>query len=603
GAWVGGGGGGAGAPAAGGAHLGDRLPAYMVPAAMVLLERLPLTPNGKVDRRALPAPAREGERAYAAPRTPVEEILAQIWAEVLEVERVGVHEGFFELGGHSLLATRVVSRVREAFGAEVPLRALFEAPTVAGLGERVQAALASGEAARPLPLRRVLREGEMAPSFGQERLWEVFRSRPGSAAFNLHYALRLGGRLRERALERALDELVRRHEALRTTFRASGGRVVQVIHPAAPVPLPEVDLGGLPEAAREGAVQALAAEEAARAFDLERGPLLRAVRVRLGEEDGAVLFTLHHVVSDGWSTGVLVRELSALYEAYGAGREPELPEPEVQYADYAAWQREWLRGEVLEGQLAYWRGRLEGAPRLLALPTDRPRRPGGSDRAAARGLRLPGEVSRALRSLARAEGCTLYMALLAGWQALLGRYSGQAEVVVGTPIAGRTQREVEGLIGFFTNTLVLRTDLSGGPSFRELLGRVREVALGAYGHQEFPYARLVRALRPESGAEEMPLFQVVFELEHARAARETLRLGRVETAPLRRSPGERGRLRSELRLTMREEGEEIGGTLAYRTELYEAERIGRMVGDYEALLAGAAADPDRPLPELFLPGG
>ncbi|MFL5385473.1 MAG: amino acid adenylation domain-containing protein [Longimicrobiaceae bacterium] len=583
------------------AHLRARLPEHMVPGAFVVLAALPLTPGGKVDRGALPAPRWEPGEAYVPPRTPAEEILAGIWAEVLGVERVGVHDSFFELGGHSLLATRVLSRVRRAFGAEVPLRALFEHPTVAGLGERVQAALASGGGARPLPLRRVPREGAPPASFGQERLWMAFRANPADTSFNLHYGLRLRGELDARALERALTGLVRRHEALRTTLRDHGGRVVQVIHPAGPLPLREVDVSGRSAAARERAVQALAADERARPFDLERGPLLRALLVRAGERESALLLTLHHVVTDGWSTGVLMRELSALYQAYAAGREPALPEPELQYADYAAWQRTGLSGEILDRQLAWWTARLAGAPRRLALPTDRPRLPGARGWAAERPFELGEALAHALRSLARREGCTLYMALLAAFQALLSRAGGQEDVCVGTPIAGRTQREVEGLVGFFTNTLVIRIDLSGAPGFRVLLQRVREATLGAYGHQDLPFALLAAALRPECGAEEMPLFQAVFELEHARAAHESLRLPGVEVSRLPRSPLEKTTLRSELRLTMLEDGERIGGRLRYRAERFDPETIDRMIRGYLALLEGAVADPDRPLAELDLP--
>ncbi|HST59411.1 MAG TPA: condensation domain-containing protein, partial [Longimicrobium sp.] len=393
---------------------------------------------------------------------------------------------------------------------------------------------------------------------------------------------------------RALTELVRRHETLRTTFAVEDGRVVQVIHPPVPLRLATADLRGTYAAAHDEAVQALAAEQAGHPFDLQRGPLLRTLLVRTGEDEHAFLFTLHHVVTDGWSTGVLVRELSALYAAYAAGRAPELPEPEVQYADYAAWQRAWFTGPVLDEQLAYWTAQLAGAPRL-ALPTDRPRVPGARGWSSARSFGLGAELSDAVRALARREGATLYMALLAAFQALLGRASGQDDVSVGTPIAGRMQRETEGLIGFFTNTLVIRTDLGGAPDFRALLRRVRETALAAYGHQDFPFARLVTALRPEGTAEEMPLFQVVFELEHARGAGETLRLPEVEVSPLLRSPLEKRTLRSELRLTMMDDGTRIGGTLSYRTELFDAATVEGMIHGYLALLRDVAADPDRPL--------
>ncbi|HEX7243495.1 MAG TPA: condensation domain-containing protein, partial [Longimicrobiaceae bacterium] len=463
------------------AHLSARLPEHMVPGAFVVLDRLPLSANGKVDRRALPAPEREAAAVYVAPRTATEEVLSGIWAEVLGTARVGVEDGFFDLGGHSLLATQVVSRARQAFGAEVPLRALFEAPTVAALAERIEILRGSGAAVAP-PVERVPREGPLPLSFAQQRLWVVDRLEPGSAAYNMPYALRLRGGLDAAALRAALDALVRRHEALRTVFAGSDGGPVQVIGPPAPVPLQVVDLRDAPDALREAG--RLAAEEALRPFDLERGPLLRSTLLRLDEEDHVLCFTLHHVVSDGWSIEVLVREVSALY----AG-EP-LPELPVQYADYAVWQRGWLSGGTLEAQLGYWREQLAGAPPLLEIPVDHPRAQGQSPRAAGHRFVLPPALSQGLRELARREGATLFMTVLAGWQALLGRYAGQEDVVVGSPVAGRNRREVEGLIGFFVNLLVLRVDLSGDPAWAELLGRVRETALGAYDHQELPFERL-----------------------------------------------------------------------------------------------------------------
>ncbi|HEU4562106.1 MAG TPA: condensation domain-containing protein, partial [Longimicrobium sp.] len=378
------------------------------------------------------------------------------------------------------------------------------------------------------------------------------------------------------------------------TFHERGGRAVQVIHPAGPVLLRQVDVSGLPEAACEEAVASLGAEETHRPFDLERGPLFRAVLARMGGGDFALFLTLHHIVTDGWSTGVLMREISTLYAALAKGDDSPLPGLEVQYADYAAWQRAWLTGEVLERQLGYWRGRLAGAP-ALDLRTDRPRSPARGDQADGRSFHLPDELSAVLRELSRREGCTVYMTLLAGFQALLSRHAGHDNVSVGTPVAGRVRRELENLIGFFSNTLVIRTDLSGAPGFRALLARVREAVLGAFAHQDFPFARLVSALRPECGPGEMPLFQVVFELDHARAQPERLRIPSVELAPLGRLPGDRRTLRSEMRLTMTDDGTRIGGTLAYRTALFDPATIERMIGEYLALLQAAAADPDQPV--------
>ena len=352
-------------------------------------------------------------------------------------------------------------------------------------------------------------------SFAQERLWFIDRLEPGSAVYNIPVAWRLDGALDEAALERALGEIVRRHEALRTTFREVDGSPVQVIAPFGGFTLPVEDLSGLGEADREVEARRRATEEAMRPFDLAAGPLFRAALLRLGEESHVLLLSMHHIVSDGWSMGVLFRELSALYAAYREGRESPLPELAVQYADYAVWQREHLRGERLERQLSYWRERLAGAPELLELPTDHPRPAVQTYRGASERIELPGELLERLRALGRSEGATLYMVVLSAFQVLLSKYSGSEDIVVGSPIAGRTRDEVAGLIGFFVNTLVLRTDLGGDPSFREVLRRVREVTLGAYEHQELPFEKLVAELQPERSLSHSPLFQVSFSLDDA----------------------------------------------------------------------------------------
>ncbi|HEX7240318.1 MAG TPA: condensation domain-containing protein, partial [Longimicrobiaceae bacterium] len=486
------------------AHASARLPEYMVPSAVVVLDRFPLTPGGKTDRRALPAPEAPVGEAYRAPRTPTEEIVAGIWAEVLGTGRVGAHDDFFELGGHSLLAARVASRVRESLGVEPPLRALFEAPTVEALAARVDALLSGGEREEAPPLVPVPRDGPLPLSFAQRRLWLVDRLQPGSPAYNMPFALRLRGALEPALLERALAVVVRRHEALRTVFAAVDGEPAQTALEAVPAAVPVADLRGLPDAGAEALRRA--EEEALRPFDLAAGPLLRSMLLRLADDEWALLFTLHHAVGDGWSMELLVREVSEAYGALMEGREPRLPHLPVQYADYAVWQRSWLTGEVLERQLGWWRERLAGAPPLLELPTDRPRPTVQGPRGGSVPLVLAPDVAAALRALARREGATPFMALLAAWQLLLGRYAGQDDVVVGTPVAGRTRVETEPLIGFFVNTLALRGDLSGGPGFREVLGRAREATLGAFGHQDVPFERLVEELAPERSLAHSPLF-------------------------------------------------------------------------------------------------
>ena len=502
-------------------HLAAALPEPMIPAVFVPLERLPLTANGKVDRRALPAPDPAANRAqgYLAPSGPVEEVLAAACAELLGIGRVGMGDNFFALGGHSLLATRLVARLRQAFGIAPPLRAVFEAPTLAALAEWIgrhpeaHPEIAPGFSPIPAPLPARLPERETVPaSFAQERLWFLDRMEPGNPAFNMGSALRLRGRLEPRTLERALNEIVRRHEALRTTFAEAGGRPMQRVAPRLAVPLPVVDLSALPEGAREPAAARATRSSLAAPFDLEAGPLVRAALLRLAPDHHLFPLSFHHIVSDGWSTGVMGRELLVLYETFAAGRPSPLPPLPIQYGDYARRQREELRGEALEAQLAYWRGKLGGTLEPLELPTDRPRPPVQTFRGGTLWTEVPGEVAEALRRLAREEKGSLFMVLLAALQLLLARLSGQEDVVVGSPIAGRPRVETEELIGLFLNTLALRTDLAGDPTFRELLARVRETTLGAYAHQEVPFEALLAELRPARDLSRTPVFQVLLNM-------------------------------------------------------------------------------------------
>ncbi|HLL45115.1 MAG TPA: amino acid adenylation domain-containing protein, partial [Longimicrobiaceae bacterium] len=420
-------------------HARATLPEYMVPSALVVLDALPLTRNGKLDRRALPAPAWETDGRFVAPRTPVEEILAGIWAEALGTERVGAHDDFFALGGHSLAATRVLSRVAKTLGTEVQLRVLFEAPTLAGFAARVAAARVHDAGAGLPAIARVARQDALPLSFAQERLWFVEQLRPGGSTYAMASRVRLGGALDAEALRRALEEIVRRHEALRTVFVAVEGRPEQVVLPAERLELEPEDLSALPEAERVAELDRRVRQTALAPFDLERGPLFRVRLLRLAPDEHLLFVGMHHVVSDGWSMGVLFGEMSALYPAFLAGGESPLAPPPVQYADYAAWQRAWLAGEPLERQLGWWRERLAGAPRVLELPTDRPRPPVQSGRGALHPVALPAELADGLRALARREGATLFMTLLAGFQALLAKYSGQDDLLVGTPVAGRTR--------------------------------------------------------------------------------------------------------------------------------------------------------------------
>jgi amino acid adenylation domain-containing protein len=470
--------------------LTARLPDYMVPAAYVQLDELPLTPNGKLDRRALPTPSDTafGAHAYVAPEGELESTVAAIWSELLGVQRIGRNDNFFAMGGHSLLAVQVSSRIRTRLGCEVPLVELFGHPTLAGFAQRVAAAHAS---ALP-PIVPTPREGALPLSFAQQRLWFLAQLDARAAgAYVILGGVRMKGALDIAALHAALNQIVVRHEALRTYFGSVDGAPVQIIAPPREgLALPQADLSGHSNA--EAELEGLAAEEASASFDLTRGPLIRARLIRLASDDHALLVTMHHIVSDGWSMGVLVNEFSALYAAFSQGQHDPLPTLPIQYADYAVWQRRWITGEVLQRQLAFWRDHLSGAPALLELPTDRPR-PGMQDYVGTSfGFQLDPELSSNLKALSRRHGTTLFMTLLAAWAALLARLSGQSDVVIGTPIANRGRAEIEPLIGFFVNTQALRVDLSGSPTVAELLAQVRATALAAQEHQDIPSSRWSR---------------------------------------------------------------------------------------------------------------
>jgi amino acid adenylation domain-containing protein len=578
------------------AHLSRNLPAYMLPAALVGMERLPLTAVGKLDVRALPAPELASvAEAYVAPRTPVEAVLAELWAAVLGAGRVGATDGFFALGGHSLLAIRVVARIREVLGVELPLRALFEGPTVAEVADAVES-LRRAEPALASPIVPVGRDRPLPLSFAQERLWFLDRLQPGSAVYNVSTAMRLRGVLDARALERALGEVVRRHEALRTTFAEMDGAPVQVIAPFAGFALPVDDLAPLDDADREAEVRRRATAASAEPFDLAMGPLFRARLLRLGDQDHVLLIGMHHVASDGWSLGVLFRELSALYGAYGNGEPSPLAELAVQYADFAAWQRARLHHAALERELGWWRARLAGAPALLALPTDHPRPAEQSFRGAHERVGVSAALLERLRALGRAEGATLFMVLLGAWQVLLARYAATDDVVVGTAAAGRERRETEGLIGFFVNTLALRTDLAGDPPFRELLRRVRETTLGAFEHQEVPFERLVGELQPERSLSHAPVVQVAFALDQGESGAPAFAGLRAEGVG-----ADAGTTKLDLTLSLgtRPEGG-LRGALSYATALFLPETIRRMAAHLGRVLEQLAADPDVRLSRIGL---
>ena len=567
----------------------ERLPEYMVPVAWVEMARLPLSPNGKVDRKNLPAPEYtrpELAGEYQGARSPAEEVMASIWAEVLRLDQVGIHDQFFELGGHSLLATQVVSRVRHAFQVELPLRALFEAPTVAGLAERVEQMQREQQGLLIPPILALPRTAPLPLSFAQQRLWFLDQLDPNNSRYNVPYIVRMTGRLRAEVLEKSLNEIVRRHETLRTSFQMVDEELVQIISPTLILPLRFEDLSALSQADRETEARRRAAEEVSKPFDLSVAPLLRAKLLRLADDDHVLILNTHHVISDRWSLGVLSHELAALYVAFAAGQPSPLPELPVQYADYAIWQREFLSGETLERQLAYWKQHLAGAPASLDLPTDRPRPPVQTYRGARETVILPLELLDSIRQLSRNEGATLFMTLLAAFDVLLARYCGQQDVVVGTPIAGRNRAEVERLIGFFVNTLVMRTDLSGNPSFRELLARVREAAMGAYAHQDLPFEKLVEEIKPDRDLSRNAVFQVMFILQNVPTAGQ--RIGDIRATPFGAgAPSSK----FDISLIASEMPDGLRVSAIYNPDLFEAETIQRMLGHYQCLLEAAVATP------------
>ncbi len=580
------------------AHLRRELPEYMVPGVLVLLESLPLTPSGKLDRRALPDVDGQsaGGTEYEAARTPVEEVLCGIWAEVLRVDRVGINDDFFALGGHSLLATQAMSRIKRAFNIDLPLRTMFEASTVAALAERVALELLVSEGLESRsPIKRVSREGNLAVSFAQQRLWFIDQLEPGGSAYNLPTGVRLRGQLDVDALEATFNEIVRRHESLRTTFTVRDGQPVQVIGPAMPVELPLIDLSEWPEAEREQETARLVQAEAQRPFDLATGPMLRTTLLRLSPQEHIVLLTMHHIVGDGWSMGVLVNEVAALYRAFLAGEESPLAELSIQYADYAAWQREWLQGEVLERQLNYWKEQLTGTPALLELPADYARPAVQSFRGASESFTLSAELTSGLLQLSRREGVTLYMTLLAAFQTLLHRYSGQEEICVGSPIANRTSVETEALIGFFINNLVLRGRFTNQLTFQELLQQSREVTLGAYAHQDLPFERLVEELQPERSLSHTPLFQVTFSMQNAyvgNLALPNLTLSEVNEIT--------DTVKYDLSLLIMEAEGCLHGTIVYNRDLFAAPRMQRMVNHFSTLLREVVADVTCPVSRFQL---
>lgn len=581
------------------AELGDflaaHLPAHLIPTAFVTVKTLPRLADGRIDRQAVaetvasidtPKPASE---PYLEPRNDIETALVQIWMETLGTDRIGIKDNFFRLGGHSLLATQAVARISDAFNIDLQLQRLFESPTVEQLAQVIEPLARADFKPEIMSIKRVPRNQPLPLSFAQQRLWFLDQFEPDSAFYNIAIPIRWPGPVDANALEAAFNDLIERHETLRTTFAIVDAEPVQVIAPSYQLSLVVHDLRNLPAEERMGRAQTLAAIEAQRPFNLKSGPVLRAELVKTDDADHILLFTIHHIAADGWSTEVLFRELFQLYEARRNGRSADLPELVVQYADFACWQRKRLTGALLEKQLAYWKRQLQDAPALLELPTDRPRPRVQMFRGGMYMFSMPGSVLETVRDIAQQEQTTLFTVLLAALDVLLYRYTGREDLVVGSPIANRTRPELESLIGFFANTLVLRTQVSGRMTFRELVSQVREITVGAYAHQDIPFEKLVEEFQPERNLAYNPLFQIMFALQNT---------GRPLVAPS--SPQEEsitvvgaGVAKFDLTLFVSETTNGLRAGIEYNSDLFDTSTIARFASHYEALMQSISNDPDR----------
>ncbi len=561
--------------------LRAKLPDYMVPTAFVLLDTFPLTPNGKIDRRALPVPDLQSQGEYIAPRNPIEEKIAQIWAEVLKLERVSIEDNFFELGGHSLLATQVISRCQEAFEIALPLRYLFESPTIAQLSAVILKELQTGLGLKLPSIVPVNREDDIPLSWAQERLWFVNQLEGESGAYTIDLTMRLRGNLNIKALEKAFQAIIQRHEPLRTQFKLKDNQPIQAIASNVNFTLPVVQSQPLQ-------VEQLLIEAASEPFDLANGSVLRVKLWQVKTDEYVLLLAIHHIAADGWSVGVLIDELSAYYRSFCTGTKADLPDLSIQYADFALWQRQWLTNEVLDRQLSYWKQQLTGVPLLHQLPTDRPRPAIQSFRGGTERLQLDSQLTQQLKKLSQESGSTLFMTLLAGFAVLLSRYSQQTDVVIGSPIANRNRTEIEGLIGFFVNSLVLRFDLSQDPTFEDFLAQVRQTTQDAYDHQDLPFEMLVEKLQIERHLDRNPLTQIVFALQNAPSSPWDLPGVNIEEIPSGLDS-----VRVDLEVYLWDAPEGLGGFCSYNRDLFAAETIVRMMNHFKNLLAAIVENPQQ----------
>jgi amino acid adenylation domain-containing protein/FkbM family methyltransferase len=568
-------------------YLKEHLPHYMIPSAFSLLERLPLTPNGKIDRQALqPADNQIGvvSSDIVMPRTRTEKALAAIWSELLKVETIGVDDDFFDLGGHSLMAIRATSRIRDIFEVDLQTQTLFDNPTIASLAKLLTDLTGTHGSIQRIGKRKG--NGSCALSFAQEQLWFMDQLVAGSPVYNIVDVIRFDGHYNFGAMHQALNELVARHQSLRTAFQVSQGQPVQMILSKLIVGLPECDLSILPEDERENAWRQLVHEQSRRAFNLSSAPLFRVMMTHLSPHEHRLLLTIHHIIADEWSMEVIQQEMRQLYEAFSNDRKSPLAELPIQYADFASWQREWLQGRVLQKQMDWWKEALADAPGPLALPTDKPRPSVQSFRGATEVFELPEKLVSQLNLLAREEQVTLFMVLETSFMAFLHRYTGQADILVGTPITGRTQSETEKLVGYFLNTVVLRARFNERMTFRTLLQQVRQCALGAYAHADIPFNQLVAELAPDRIAGQTPFFQTMFVLHEAGGESQVSKVaGNREL--------ETGTAKFDLSMILSESGGRLAGLIEYSTDLFEATTIQRMCGHFVTLLEAVAMDADR----------
>ncbi len=579
-------------------HMAGRLPHYMQPAAYVWLDAFPLTPNGKVDKRALPEPRwteTDARRPYQAPRNEDEQKICAIWCEVLKRDKISIHDNFFEIGGHSLLATQLVSRVRDRFGTEVELRLLFEAPTISAFTALVLQSALQGGAGREIPLVPVERNQRLPLSFAQQRLWFLDQLAPDQSFYNIPASIRHRGKLDIDAFRQTVEALIMRHEVLRTTFGVEEGQPYQIIHPRSITEVDVTDLTSLSEEAREEEARRLVNEEANESFDLELGPLFRARIVIIAPDDHLVLFTMHHIISDGWSVGILMREFTILYQSFERGRENPLPPLPLQYADYAVWQRSWLKDEVLQKQIDYWKRHIGLNPPPLQLPLDFPRPAVQTFKGDSLPFTVEKETLEKLKAFGQQEGVTLFMTLLAAFQTFLHHYSGQEEILVGSPIANRTRSETEALIGFFVNTLVFRADFDDTLTFRDLLARTRRDTLDAYSHQDLPFEQLVEILQPERNMSHSPIFQVMFVLQNTPSGEVDMRDSRI-----RPIEAEQKIAKYDLSLIAMEGDQGLMVEFEYNTDLFREKTIRRMQERFAYLLELLAEQSDRPINQLSL---